>query len=330
MHQVLIAVNDLTAAHVGAMEEVAAGWGRCVRIDQAADEATYRAALKQSHAALGWIKPQWLIDSPVAFYQLASVGYDPYNIPAIRNKPGFILCNARGVMSIPVAEHFIALMFALARRIPQHVRDQQLAHWERCASYGEITGSTVCILGLGAIGQEIALRCKALGMNVIAVEVEPEKANTSHVSACFDFDHLDDALAQADHVVLSLPATPQTIGLFQRERFRVMKHGACFYNLSRGEIVNEQALIEALLCGQVGGAGLDVFAVEPLPPDHPLWQLENVIITPHAGGRSVHEFDRLAALFTRNLRHFRKGQPLENMIINNPATHTIQSTNERP
>ena len=216
-------------------------------------------------------------------------------------------------MGIAVAEHAVAMMLALARRLPRHVRDMDERRWQRQPVYQELTGTTVCVVGLGDIGTEIARRCLGLGMKVTGVRRDAARGHDL-VSTVYPLDRLAEALAEADHVVLAIPATRETEGLLDRAMLATMRPGACLYNVSRGSLVDEGALLDAIEAGHLAGAGLDVFAQEPLPADSPFWELENVIVTPHAAGRSVREFDRLCALFVANLGRYRRGEPLANAV----------------
>ena len=310
---VLIAVNDFNEGHLERISLALAGEATWEHIDQFSTPSVFRPALSRSQVLVGWPDPAWLLDSPVRFHQLPSVGYDDYLGVGLADKVDFVLCNARGVMSDAVAEHFVALMMALTRRLPQHMRDMGRANWQRQPTYDEVAGKTTCIVGLGDIGTQIARRCLALGMNVIGVRRHPSKQHAM-VETVFAIERVAEAVACADHVVLIMPAEPENIGFFGDALFRSMKPGAFFYNLARGSVVDENALIEHLQNGKLSGAGLDVFRQEPLPADSPLWRMENVIITPHAAGRSVREFDRLCELFVANLERYFQGEPLLNEV----------------
>jgi len=311
---ILIAVDDFNGAHLIKIRQSLEGKATWERIAQNAPEAVFRSALNRSSIVIGWPDPAWLGHSPVQFHQLPSAGCDNYLNVGLEEKLDFTLCNARGVMSIPVAEHLLAMMLAITRRLPEHLRDMAGKKWQRRPSYGELSGSTVCILGLGDIGSEIARRCLALGMKVIGVRQYPEKGHEL-VQEVYPVRQMEKALALADHVVLIFPAGPGMDQFFDAGTFETMKPGAYFYNLARGSVVDEEALVEYLQKGHLAGAGLDVFTEEPLPPDSPLWTMANVIITPHVAGRSIREFDRLNDLFVANLERFLSDKPLLNQVI---------------
>jgi phosphoglycerate dehydrogenase-like enzyme len=311
---VLIAVNDFNSDHMDRISLALKGRATWERIDQFTTPGLFLNGLSRSQVAIGWPEPAWLDQSQVQFLQLPSAGYDSYLAANLDEKPDFVLCNARGVMSIPVAEHFLALMLALVRKLPQHIMDRASSRWQRGQHYGEVLGSKICIVGLGDIGSEIARRCLALGMHVTGVREQSEKGHEL-VHTIYSATQLKKAVAGADHVVLIFPAGPGMEGSFGDEVFAAMKPGALFYNLARGSVVDERALISHLQTGHLGGAGLDVFTREPLPQNSPLWTMDNVIVTPHVAGRSFKEFDRMCDLFTANLERFFQDRPLLNQVI---------------
>lgn len=309
---VVIAVDDFTQAHMSRIAEALAGWASWSRVDHA-DEARYGALVRQSDVVVGWPKAEWLVSSPVRLLQLGSVGWDAYVHKGLEGKPDFTLCNASGVMSAAVAEHMIALMMSLTRRIPQHVHDQQERRWQRQAEYDEVAGSTACLIGVGDIGTDMARRLIGLGVHVIGVR---KRSSEPHevIRDIYPLSRLKEAVARADHVILIVPETADTRLCFTSDVFAAMKAGSYFYNLARGGLVEEPALIEALRSGRLAGAGLDVFTHEPLPQQSPLWDMEHVIITPHAGGRSVKEFGRFCSLVVNNLQRYQQGAPFLNAV----------------
>ncbi len=312
MKAVLVAVDAFNSEHMQRIEEAAKGWACVERISQDAPHVVYKTALGTAEVVIGWPDAELLTSSPVTYFQLPSVGYDAYLGKGLSDKPGFTLCNARGVMSVAVAEHALALMLTLSRRISEHIRDAGNRRWERRSSYGELFGRTVCVVGLGDIGTEIARRCQALGMRVTGVRFTPSKGHPI-VAEVLGLPNLEKAVSDAEHVINVLPATKETEGLFTAEVFSAMPRGAYFYNLGRGGTVHEEALVGALRSGHLASAGLDVFTEEPLPKEHPLWDF-NTVITPHVAGRSVKEFDRMCELFVENLRNFRQQKPLINAV----------------
>ena len=230
------------------------------------------------------------------------------------------LTNARDVHGPVVAEQVIAMMFALAKRIPAAVRFQQKHEWGQDAfSSGrshsrELAGATLGLVGLGSIGRKVATHAAALGMRVIAVREHPEKEKPQHVDEVLPTSKLQELLAQSDYVVLSAPVTAQTTGMIGSRQLAAMKPDAFLLNVGRGPLIDEAALVEVLRQHKIGGAALDVFDQEPLPPDSPLWDLEDLLITPHTGGISENMWERHYALFSDNLHRYLSGQPLLGLV----------------
>ena len=314
LQTILVTVDGFTDAHIRRIEDAANGWAVINRIDQSVSQSVYDQALQACDITIGWPRAESLPGSSARYVQLGSSGYDPYLAVSLDRKENFVMCNARGVYTVAVAEHTIAMMFALTRGIATHVRDQRQHIWRRAEEYRPLEGSIACVIGLGSIGMAIAQRCAALGMDVIGVTRTGKEAAGPTVTRVYGIEALPDALAGADHVVLSMPASPQTNGLFDEAMFRRMKRGACFYNIARGSLVVESALAYVLRDGHLWGAGLDVFEKEPLPQGHPFWGMDNIVITPHAAGRSTDEYTRLCDLFVQNLERYHTGKPLINKI----------------
>jgi phosphoglycerate dehydrogenase-like enzyme len=227
-----------------------------------------------------------------------------------------ILTNARDVHGPVVAEHVMALVFALAKRIPEAVRMQQKHIWGQEIVWRgrprprELAGATLGLVGLGSIGRNVARHASALGMRVIAVREHPEQGTPEFVHEVLPSSRLNEMLAQADYVVLAAPVTPATGGMIGREQIAKMKPDACLINVGRGPLVDEIALADALRSKKIGGAALDVFDKEPLPADSPLWDFDNLLITPHTAGMTDKLWERHYVLFSENLRRYLSGQPL--------------------
>ncbi len=312
-HHVLISNDQFEDNHIEQIGEALAGWATWERISQSLAEAKLREKLNRATVLAGWASGRMLAESPVRYYLCGSAGFDAYLNMGLEEREDFVITNARHTMSVPVAEHAIALMFALARLLPIHFKDQLDRHWERRWHYRELAGSTVCVVGLGGMGTEFARRCVGLGMNVIGMRKRAGKKH-SIVERVYASTALAEAVAEADHVVALLPGGPGTRHIFDRKVFAAMKPGAHFYSVSRGSVTDEVALIEALQSGRLGGAGLDVVEHEPLSKESPLWAMPNVIITPHCGGLSAKLNDRLCDLFIENLRRLKTGEPLLNVV----------------
>jgi phosphoglycerate dehydrogenase-like enzyme len=226
-----------------------------------------------------------------------------------------VVTNARDVHGSVVAEHAIALAFALAKRLPQSVRYQQQKHWAQRDLWDEqprpreLNGATMTIVGLGAIGAPLARLAKSLGMRVVGVREHPERGSEV-ADAVYGFEKLDEALSAGDFIVLAVPVTPKTRHLMNAERLARLKPDAYLINVGRGVLVDEAALLDALRAKSFGGAALDVTTEEPLPPESPLWEMGNVLITPHIAGLTEKMWERHYQHYTENLRRFLEGQPL--------------------
>ncbi len=226
-----------------------------------------------------------------------------------------VLTNAREVHGPVVAEHVIALIFALAKKIPdsvrlqeQHVWGQQIL-WDELPRIREIAGATVGMVGLGSIGRPVVKSAKALGMRVIAVREHPEKGSEG-ADAVFGEAQIDEVFRQADYIVLAAPVTASTKAIVSAERLALMKPDACLINVGRGPLVDESALAAALREKRIGGAALDVFPKEPLAADSPLWDVPNLLITPHTAALTDKLWERQYALFSESLRRYLKGGAL--------------------
>src|SRR4051812_22041632 len=200
--RVLVAVNLFEERHVEAMARAVDGWADVRVVAEAMGADVYEEQLGEAEVVVGWPPPELLLDSPVRFCQLLSAGYEQYVGIGLERKPDFALSNAGDVMAVPVAEHAVAQMLTLARRLERHAADMRERNWERHAPYREVAGTTACVVGLGPVGTEIARRCLGLGLEVIGVRRDPSKGHEllEHVRGP---DQLHDALADADHVFLA-------------------------------------------------------------------------------------------------------------------------------
>lgn len=251
-------------------------------------------------------KLRWIHSPAAAVHQLM--------FPELVNS-GITLTNAREAHGPVVAEHVIAQIFALAKKIPDAVRLQQKREWgqqrmwDELPRVREIAGATVGLIGLGSIGRSVARSAKALGMRVIAAREHAEKGSEV-ADAVYGPTETDEIFRQADYVVLAAPITESTKGIANAERLSLMKPDACLINVGRGPLVDETALATALREKKIGGAALDVFPKEPLPPESPLWDLPNLLITPHTAALTEKLWERHYALFSNNLRRYLNRQSL--------------------
>ncbi len=222
---------------------------------------------------------------------------------------------ARGIHARPLADFAVMAMLWFAKGGPRMAGDQAAHRWERYCGR-DLSGATVGLVGLGTIGREVATRCRAMGMRVMATKRTEGGggAGADPVHALVALSDLHTLLKEADFLVLAVPQTPQTEGLIGRREIDVMKRGAVVINIARGAIVDEPAMIAALQEGRLGGAALDVFAKEPLPADSPLWDIPNVLVSPHSASTIDSENAQLADLFCENLRRYLRGEPLLNVF----------------
>lgn len=236
--------------------------------------------------------------SNLRYIQLTSAGFDRVPMDAVKAR-GIAIHNARGVYSVPMAEHAVWGVLSLYHRASFFWKNQTEARWEKHRGLAELAGKTVCILGTGSVGTECAKRFRAFACRVVGVN------RTVRENAAFDevlpMDRLEEALSVSDVVVLTLPLTDATRGLMNAGRLEKTKHGAVLVNIARGALVEEDALIDALK-NRLGGAVLDVFDPEPLASDSPLWAMENVIVTPHNSFVSDGNAARLNHVILRNLK----------------------------
>jgi phosphoglycerate dehydrogenase-like enzyme len=238
-------------------------------------------------------------------------GVDSILFPEFVESP-IILTSSSGVHSIPVSEHVLGLMLSFTRGLHVSIVNQIKKKWEK-VPVSELYGKTVGIVGLGNIGSEVARKVKCFGTNVIAVKKNlVEKPN--YVDELLPVKDLKELFAKSDFVVLTLPLTTETRGLIGESHLKSMKKTAYLINVSRGEIIQEKALVKALKEGWFAGAGLDVFKNEPLPSNSELWNMKNVIITPHMAGSTPYYWERTTAIFCENLRRFTRKEKMINMI----------------
>ena len=242
--------------------------------------------------------------------QVASAGVEGMMYPAFKDSD-VILTNSRRMHGSQIAEHAFALLLSLTRRIITQYDFMKEKRWEKAPCI-ELAGMTMGILGLGGIGRAIATRAKAFEFNVIAVDPEPMEKPES-VTELGKLDWLLEFMAQSNVVVVCCPITPETHKLLSHEQFNVMQDGSYLVNISRGKVVDEDALIAALRSGKLAAAGLDVTYTEPCPPESPLWTEPNVVLTAHTAGGSQHIQARTMQLFIDNLHRYVKGESLINV-----------------
>ena len=222
-----------------------------------------------------------------------------------------VLTNARGPHAAPMADHVMGMCIAFAHRTNEMVVDQRAHHWDTGKydrSFIEMEGTTMGILALGGIGNAVARRAAAFGMDVYAVDKDPYDAPPG-VRAVWGLERLDDLLSMADWFVVTAPYTADSRGMIDAAKLSLMKPTAHLIVISRGGIVDEEALFDALQNRRIAGAGIDAFEVEPLPKDSPWWDLDNVIISPHASALTVEMWEGRREIFRENLRRFLANEP---------------------
>ena len=238
-------------------------------------------------------------------------------IPEDILKSDISITNSSGVHSIPIAEHVFAFMLMFERQIHKSFRTQiEEKKWVRdfkIQNVSELHRKTIGVIGLGRIGRKIAELAKKFNMKVLAV-VRSAREKDDNVDELYTSNELDTVLQNSDFVVVCLPLTKETYHMFDYGKFKKMKSSAYFINIGRGKVVNENDLIRALKENLIAGAGLDVFEEEPLPADSELWNLENVIITPHYSGWTPYYMDRVVDIFCENLKAFLEGKKMPNLI----------------
>ncbi|MBR9982026.1 MAG: D-2-hydroxyacid dehydrogenase [Desulfatitalea sp.] len=237
--------------------------------------------------------------------QAISAGVDYMALDEIRRR-GILLTNGRGIHRIHMAEFAIAAMINLARGFHTMFRNQLQKKWDRDVPQAEIYGATLGILGLGAIGGEIAAKAAMMGMRVIGVKRNP--APLADVETVYGPEQMDQVFQQSDYLINLLPSTPDTEKMVDRHLFNQMKPTACFINIGRGRTVNEPDLIEALQTRRIKAMVSDVYYEEPLPADSPLWDLDNVILAPHICGASPRYHERAMEIMDHNLAVYFTGR----------------------
>lgn len=247
--------------------------------------------------------------------QVWSAGVEPYvSIPELRDSD-IVLTNAKIIQGPEIADHAFALLLTLTRDIKYFDEQMETGWGERSSRIPmvELRGRTALVIGLGGIGTQVAQRAAGFGMRVLAIDPKdiPIQRDVESVGRP---DELDERLPEADVVFSCVPRTPESEGMLGARQFELMKDGVYLINVSRGAIVNTEALVAALRSGKVAGAGLDVTDPEPLPAGHPLWAMNNVIITPHVAGFSDRLGERQRELFRENVERFATGRPLRNVV----------------
>jgi phosphoglycerate dehydrogenase-like enzyme len=293
-----------------------APFGDRVRLDFA--DAGDASALAEADGVLcGSLPAELRAQSPrLRYIQFWSAGVDRLLYPALFAN-GATVATGSGVHAAAASEHVLSMMLAFARGLPRSFAAQQAHDWSRSAEIGrsifELDGKTVGIVGAGVIGQAIGKRCQAFGMRTIGTRRDPN-APTEGIDVLLSHLQYHDLILESDFIVLALPLTPGTQMIFGEDEIEILRKGTYFFNIGRGGLVDETWLLRALQNGWLAGAGLDVFAEEPLRSDSPFWDLPNCIITPHVGGQSPSYWPRFARLVADQVDRLLSNRPLRNQV----------------
>lgn len=309
----LVITHDIAPNYSRQLQEILPEW----EIIAGKSNTIWQDHIRDAEIIAGWKKefkgicltPQ----SKLRWLQTWSAGVDSLPLKELENKR-VTVTSANGVHSYPISETIFALMLGLTRKIHTYVKNQQSKVWHHASIGLEMHEKTIGILGIGAIGKETAKIAKAFGMHVIGFRHSDK--SEEFVDEMYLTGQLNAILPRCDYVVVTLPLTDKTLHLFGAEQFKQMKDTAFFINIGRGEIVVEAELVQALKRGMIAGAGLDVFESEPLNVESPLWEMENVIITPHTSGSTEHYNKRVIEnILIPNLKDYIKGlTPAINLV----------------
>jgi phosphoglycerate dehydrogenase-like enzyme len=309
----LVIVHDIDQKHINEIKDHIPDWNIIV----GKNRDVWKEHIKDAEIIAGWKRD--MIDECLAphaklkWLQTWSAGVDSLPLEEFESK-NFTVTSANGVHAYPISETIFALMLGLTRNIHTYVKNQQEKIWHHSGLKLEIHEKTVGIIGVGAIGKEVAKLSKAFGMKVLGVRHSGKP--DSFVDEMYTTSQLHSVLPNCDYIVVTLPLTKETTGLLGMEEFSLMKSSAFLINIGRGEIIVEEDLINALNQGIIAGAGLDVFEKEPLSNDSPLWEMDNVIITPHTSGSTEHYNKRVIEdIFIPNLKTYINGNtPSINLV----------------
>jgi phosphoglycerate dehydrogenase-like enzyme len=246
--------------------------------------------------------------------QCYAAGPDPSFYHEALVNSDVVVTNFRGIYNDHVGQHAVAFLLALSRHFPRYMAQQSQRQWNTLQPALYLPESTVAIVGVGGIGGEVARLCKCFGAFTVGLDTRL-KSNPDFLDELYGPEGLDGLLPRADFVIITTPDTPQTRGMMNSKRFDLMKPGSFLINVGRGACVILDDLVAALRSGKIAGAGLDVFEAEPLPPDHALWQIPNVLITPHVAAENApHLYERRTEILLENCRRFAGGEPLLNVV----------------
>jgi phosphoglycerate dehydrogenase-like enzyme len=306
--KILIHYPPFTDEQVESFRQLAKKYGDHQVLNAINDEEAVRMA-RDIEVLVGHYKPEVCAAAPnLRWIQSFSAGQDKFLFPEIVERDEVMISNGAGLYASQGAEHAWALLLALTRGIAASVRNQDNRAW-KAEPVVEIAGSTLGLIGLGGFGVEMAKRAAGYNMTIIAIDaVRTDKPDGVAELKPATRGNLHSLLRRSDIVMIACPLTKETYHLIGREELSIMQNTAYLINVTRGGIIDEPALIEALEKGEIVGAGLDVTEVEPLPADNPLWDAPNLIITPHRAGASQHRPRMVFEFFHQNLERYLKGE----------------------
>jgi len=312
--KVLVTTDVLKEEHLERISKVS---GK-VEVERRLDRKEILESAEDANVLVGWLFDNEIFHSAkeLAWVHAASAGVDRFLFPEFVESP-VILTNSSGIHRAPMSELAVAFMLCFAKNLPAFMKLKAEKKWVKkpnpLRDVDELTGKTLGVLGLGNVGMELSFRGKCFGMEVVAVDRRVVR-RPSYVDEVMGLWGLDTLLAKSDYLVITVPLTSSSKHMIGERELRLMKSHACIINISRGPVVEEKALVKALKEGRIAGAGLDVFEKEPLPMDSELWDLENVIITPHISGGTPRYAERLTEIFCENLSRFLEGKTLINLV----------------
>lgn len=285
-----------------------------IQVEIAENESDTEALIDDVEAVLAWkFESEWIERaSSLEWIHVLSAGVDHFDLEAAE-RAGVRVTNASGIHAEPIAQQVVCYVLLFERGVLADLRRQPEREWERHDGE-EVSDETIGIVGVGAIGSRVAERLGAFGATTIGTKRDPTTGGDA-VDEIYSPGELDRVLERSDYLVIACPLTEDTEGMIGPEELATLGEDAVLVNIARGEIVEEDALIEALEDDELGGAALDAFAEEPLPEDSPLWTLDDVVVTPHVSGTSQFLTERNAALITENYERLLAGEELTNRIV---------------
>lgn len=294
----------------------------CVSVEDSGGQMTMKELLEQqrqeqftdAEVILGNVKPEFLPRAAcLKWLQLNNAGTEGFCDGVLPE--GAVLTNATGAYGLAISEHMIGMLFELRKKLQFYRDNQRMRLWKKEGQVSLIQGNTVLVVGLGDIGTTFARKMKALGCYVIGVKRRSALCPEG-VDEVYTIEHLDTLLPRADVVALSMPGNEQTYHVMDRNRLNLLKPEAVIINVGRGSAIDTEALVEALREERIAGAALDVTDPEPLPMDHPLWDLRHSLITPHvSGGFALPEtLEKIVDICAENLKRYVNGEELKNIV----------------